>query len=140
MYMHMHKEKSKCSILIENSAGEVLMQLRDNKPHLKFPNCLSTFGGAIEKGETPRNAIIREVREELGYDLKDFIHWKTVTYDGYDIYVFYTIDENFRLEDFKIMEGQKGVWVSKENIDTLPYEFGFDFKKLLIDYFQKLHR
>ena len=52
-------------ILIENSKGELLLQLRDNKPGLPQANKWSLFGGGIEPGEKPTQAILREVREEL---------------------------------------------------------------------------
>jgi len=131
----MKSERPKCSILIDNGNREVLMQLRDDNPDIIFPNCLTTFGGAIEENETPREAMMREMLEETGYKLKKFQYWKTITYNGYDIHVFYTIDKDLKLEDLTIMEGQKGVWVSKDNIDTLPYKFGFNFKKLVLEYF-----
>lgn len=31
-----------------------------------FPDCLATFGGHIEAGETPIHALVRELKEELG--------------------------------------------------------------------------
>jgi 8-oxo-dGTP diphosphatase len=30
------------------------------------------FGGGIEDGETPEQTLVREVKEELGYELEDF--------------------------------------------------------------------
>ena len=41
--------------------------------------CLITglfFGGGIEEGETPEQAVVREAREELGIELKDFTFFK----------------------------------------------------------------
>jgi 8-oxo-dGTP pyrophosphatase MutT (NUDIX family) len=132
-------KKDTCSLLLENGNKEVLMQLRDNKLSISFPNCISTFGGAIEDGETPEEAMIREVFEELEYVLKDFQPEKIVSYNGYNIHFFRKVDENLQFEDLKLHEGQKIVLVSKENIDNLPYEFAFGFKEILEEYFIKYH-
>ena len=40
--------------------------LRDNIPHIKFPNYWDLPGGGIDANETPREALLREVDEELG--------------------------------------------------------------------------
>ncbi len=49
---------------IFNEAGEVLLQRRGDSSRWGFP------GGAIELGETPEMAAIREVREETGLDVE----------------------------------------------------------------------
>jgi 8-oxo-dGTP diphosphatase len=46
-----------------------LMQLRDNKPNILYPGYWGLFGGHIEPGETPEIAVVREIAEEIGYDL-----------------------------------------------------------------------
>jgi len=45
------------------------MQLRDNKPGLPAANKWGLFGGLISGDETPAEAIIREIREELSITL-----------------------------------------------------------------------
>lgn len=46
-----------------------LLQLRDAKPEIFFPNLWGCFGGALEVGETEELALARELREEIGFDL-----------------------------------------------------------------------
>ncbi len=53
--------------IIYNSQGGFLIQDRRKKSKWGEDYCL--FGGKIEPGETPEEAIIREIYEELTFDL-----------------------------------------------------------------------
>lgn len=46
----------------------MVLQLRDNKTRT-YPDCWSIFGGRLEPGETPKDGVVREIREELGIGL-----------------------------------------------------------------------
>lgn len=56
----------KGSLIILNNKNRFLLQLRDNKPNIAYPNYWGFIGGGIERGETPRKAIERECLEEIG--------------------------------------------------------------------------
>jgi 8-oxo-dGTP diphosphatase len=45
--------------------GRYLLQLRDDKPGIFFPAHWGLFGGAVEPGELPADALRRELKEEL---------------------------------------------------------------------------
>jgi 8-oxo-dGTP diphosphatase len=49
--------------------GKLLMQLRDNIPTILYPGLWGLFGGHMEAGETPEVAVVREIAEEIEYDL-----------------------------------------------------------------------
>ena len=52
--------------LIYRNDGRILLQQRDYAPGLPFPGFWTFFGGLVEQGENLRNALERELREELG--------------------------------------------------------------------------
>jgi len=49
-----------------------VLQLRDNKPGISAPGVWGLFGGRMEPGEQPEQALIREIQEELTIDLTNF--------------------------------------------------------------------
>jgi 8-oxo-dGTP diphosphatase len=57
-------------VLLFDRRGRLLVYLRDDKPDIPFPNHWDFFGSHVEEGETPEAALVREVKEEIGVDLK----------------------------------------------------------------------
>lgn len=51
--------------LIVDDQNRLLLQKRDNKQSIYFPDSWGTFGGACESDELPETAIVREIKEEL---------------------------------------------------------------------------
>jgi len=68
--------KKIAAIILENDKGEFLLYLRDNKPGIPFPDHWDLIGGHVEAGETPEKALVREFKEELDLDLKEFTFYK----------------------------------------------------------------
>lgn len=57
--------------VLVQGADTVLLQKRDADPGISNPGVISTFGGKIEPGETPRQSLRRELHEELSLSCND---------------------------------------------------------------------
>lgn len=52
------------AILIQNNSLALMERHRDDRHYFSFP------GGGVDEGETPEQAVVREVREELGIEVR----------------------------------------------------------------------
>jgi len=121
-------------MLFEDTKGRLLLMLRDNKPTIPYPNHWGLIGGHIEEGETPQEAVKREVKEELKYKIKHFLLFKHYHFkDIESSYVFYT-KGSYKLTDFRLNEGQKLKFFSKKECEKL--KIAFEDKKIIEDYFK----
>ena len=69
--------------IIVDESGRYFVQLRDSKPTIFFPDHWGCFGGAIEPGETDRECLGRELREEIDLDIDSLSvsHFTTFSFD-----------------------------------------------------------
>jgi 8-oxo-dGTP pyrophosphatase MutT (NUDIX family) len=51
--------------------GRYILQLRDPKPEIFYPDHWGCFGGALSEGESPMDALRRELREELEFEMTE---------------------------------------------------------------------
>lgn len=123
------------SIILENSEGEILLLLRDNKSTTVFPNHWTLIGGKVEPDETPERAAHRELAEETGLKA-DLAFWKR--YDREhplfiaDQYI-YTGKVDASQESLVLGEGQEIQFVRPSEI--MHMKIGYGFKALLHEYF-----
>jgi 8-oxo-dGTP pyrophosphatase MutT (NUDIX family) len=61
--------------------GRYVMQLRDTLPDIFYPNHWGCFGGAVDAGEQPFEALRRELREELEYEIQDATEFTRFEFD-----------------------------------------------------------
>lgn len=108
-------EVRKSLILPFNAKRQIFVQDRDGHK----PPPWGYFGGSIEEGETPLEAVIRETSEELSLSLteSDLVYlgeslskWGDVTINRY-VYLYPT-----EQEVFDVREGKGGEWLSFDEI------------------------
>ncbi|MEO6095732.1 MAG: NUDIX domain-containing protein [Fibrobacteria bacterium] len=63
------RQREFAAAIIVNGAGELLL-LRRSPATLRWPGKWGLAGGGVEAGETPEQALVRELREELGSDIR----------------------------------------------------------------------
>jgi NDP-sugar pyrophosphorylase family protein len=60
------------SAILINERGQVLLQQRDDNPAIRYPAHWALFGGTIEEGELAVDAVAREVKEEIDFEMRNF--------------------------------------------------------------------
>ncbi|KAI2606666.1 hypothetical protein GGR54DRAFT_411507 [Hypoxylon sp. NC1633] len=120
-------------------SGEVEMLLAKRAQGTDEEGTWSTIGGAMDQGETPQAAAIREVKEELGINLDDFQTTETIVYDhgnwSYTTSLSTPKDRNMKIQ-FKLLTSEISEvrWVSRpelERIGTLHKGFQESLPELL---------
>jgi 8-oxo-dGTP diphosphatase len=128
--------KKIAAIILENDKGEFLLYLRDNKPGIPFPDHWDLIGGHVEEGETPEKALVREFKEELDLDLKEFKFYKKyvcLTGDAYEnIKYIYSGKINLPIDKITLLEGVKPQYFSRAEIPHV--RFANVLKSILMEY------
>jgi 8-oxo-dGTP diphosphatase len=130
--------KEIAAIIFQNDDGEFLLYLRDNKPDIPFPDHWDLIGGHVEEGETPEEALVREVKEELGIELKNYSFYKTfecLKGDAYpNIKYIYTGKINIPIEEITLYEGVRAEYFPPESIPDV--KFANILKSIVMDYME----
>lgn len=107
--------------IIRNQQGYIYITQRAADAHMankwEFP------GGKIETGETPEQALVRELQEEIGINAVEYQLFDTVQYEFPDRHIslwFYLV-EGWEGEPWG-KEGQPGRWVKQAELvaDEFP--------------------
>jgi 8-oxo-dGTP diphosphatase len=128
--------KKIAAIILENDKGQFLLALRDNKPGIPFPNHWDLIGGHVENGETPDQALVREFKEELDLDLKEYTFFKKFECFSGDAYpnikYIYSGKINLPIEEITLLEGEKPQYFSREEIPNV--KFANIIKTIVMEY------
>ena len=71
-------QRRSAAALLVNETGRYLMQQRDDFAWINYPDFWGSFGGAVEHGERPADALRRELREEIGYEARAITAFTTL--------------------------------------------------------------
>jgi 8-oxo-dGTP diphosphatase len=126
--------KRGCGVLFYDKNGaQVLLFRRDDKSTIPFPNHLDILGGTVEEGETPEEAIVREMAEELEVKSsgKPF---QLENFESFDQYVdeddveqnIFCVPISFNIDEVVLKEGQCLVWITEKDLDSTTLAFGFN--------------
>src|SRR5690606_32565238 len=83
-----------------------------------FPARWDLIGGAIEDGETPEDAAVRETLEELGLVLEHFLKWGEMK--GIVLIHVFMAPLDVPAEGLELAEGQRVQWFDPTSALELP--------------------
>jgi 8-oxo-dGTP diphosphatase len=112
-------------VLLFDRDRRLLVYLRDDKPDIPFPHHWDFFGGHVEEGETPEQALVREVKEELGVDLARwnfFRRYVCTEGDAYpNIKYLYWAKIDKIAQELTLCEGQQLISITPEQRSDLKF-------------------
>jgi 8-oxo-dGTP diphosphatase len=98
-------------VLLFDRDDRLLIYLRDDKAGIPFPNRWDFFGGHLEPGETPEQALLREVKEELGIELMGWQFFRSYECLVGDVYpntkYIYQARIDKTIDELTLHEGQR---------------------------------
>jgi 8-oxo-dGTP diphosphatase len=119
-------------VILYDTEGKILLQHR-TKDAPTFPNYWAFFGGSLEEGETPEQAVRRESLEELAYQLRSplVLVEKNFVHDGSD-YTMHVFTEHYDGSPITLGEGQGFAWYFPSETEPLLMN---DHDRWVIDHF-----
>lgn len=110
------KERTVATLVLYNDQKQILLQQRSEDAP-RWPGYWAVFGGGVEDGETIEDALRREIREELNYEVRNprlFITEQAVSEDGVLIKGNVFVEKYDASQTLILGEGQGFGWFSLE--------------------------
>ena len=106
--------------IIRNPEGDIFSTQRAADAHMA--NKLEFPGGTIESDETPEQALIRELQEEVGITATTFSLFDKLEYQFPDrhITLWFFLVESWEGEPWG-KEGQPGQWMARQALDPAAF-------------------
>jgi 8-oxo-dGTP diphosphatase len=112
-------------VLLFDRDNRLVVYLRDHNPDIPFPNHWDLFGGHLEEHENPQQALVREVREEVGVELECwnlFRVYHCTEGDAYpNIKHIYWAQIDRSSAELKLNEGQRLMSVGRDEVDRIQF-------------------
>ena len=86
-------------------SNKVVMQLRDFKQEIAYPSHWGFFGGAIEHNETPLEAALREIEEEINIKPPQLCFIGTDFIPNHNFSYIFSFKFNGQLSSLELKEG-----------------------------------
>ena len=96
------------AIIVQKNQVALVKRVRGGKTYYVFP------GGGVEEGETPEDAVVREIKEELGLDISVERLIVEIAYRSHKQFYFLV----------KVNGGEFGSGTGPEMIGEYPHESG----------------
>jgi len=126
-------KRSGTSLIFVNDHNQVLLFLRDDKPDLPYRNMWDVLGGHVDPDETPEECIIREMKEEIDLNLKDFQLLCCKEFDDRIEYTYWK-KANLIIENINLMEGQRLKWFTRQ--EAAETELAYGFNEIVEEFFK----
>lgn len=126
--------KEVCRAIITNAEGKVLLGKRQ---HGIGANLYALIGGKPDKNESIKDAVIREVKEEIGLNFNPILfleEFDSISVPGETWLVTYftgTASGDVKLKKDEVVDI---VYISENELDSI--QIAFDHKEILENYFK----
>jgi 8-oxo-dGTP diphosphatase len=104
-YYSLDQARPAASIAILYQNNQFLLQLRDDKPEILYPGQWAFCGGHLEPGESPAEAMRRELLEEIGYAPPTLTHFRSYLTDSQIVRHIFHAPLTVAVETLEINEG-----------------------------------